>query len=401
MSGNLSARKAATAGAGKHSDGGGLYLFVSPEGRRWWNFLFTIDGKRRTMSLGPFRDLPLAEARDAATSARKLVRAGVDPITDRRRGSKSPTFGEVAGGFIDSRKGVWRGKWETRWRTTLERYAAPIWDMPVDKVQTEDVLKCLKPIWLEKHETARRLRMRIEAVLAAAKTLGHRDGENPAAWKFHLEHLLPKHPASARAHFAALPYADLPHFIVRLRGMQDKSMSALAFEFLILTAARTNEALGMRWDEVDFDARLWIVPASRAKSSREHRVPLSDRALAILKTLNEIKTGDFVFPSPRGPRPMAHVALQQVLRRAKVSNATPHGMRSSFRDWAGDVAHAPREIAEACLAHIVGGVEGAYRRSDALEKRRALMDSWAAYLEGAPRESNVVSMQRSPARTNS
>lgn len=363
MSGKLSARKAATVGAGKHADGGGLYLFVSKESRRWWNFLFTIRGKRRTMSLGSFQDLPLAEARESAASARKLVRAGIDPIEDRRREDKSvPTFGQIADSFIDSRKHVWRdAKGETRWRRSLEIYAAPIWNTPVDRVSTDGVLLCVKPIWLSKHETARRLRSRIEMVLSAAKTLNHRTGENLAFWKSHLEHLLPKRPASARSHFAALPYTDLPAFVVKLRELQTKTMSALAFEFLILTAARTNEVLGMKWSEVDFDTRIWTVPPSRAKSNREHRVPLSDSALTILERLDENRLAEFVFPSPRRPKPLAHIALQQVLRRMGVINATPHGMRSSFRDWAGDVAHAPREIAEACLAHVVGGVEGAYR----------------------------------------
>lgn len=386
MSGKLSARKAATVGPGKHADGGGLYLFVKDGSRRWF-FLCTVDGKRREMALGLQRDVTLAEARDLAAAARRLVRAGVNPIENRREAKRAsagiPTFGKVADELIEAKSPEWRNaKHREQWRVTLSGYAAPLRETPVDKVDTEAILRVLKPLWLEKPETASRVRGRIEAVLDAAKAQGHRSGENPAAWRGHLSHLLPKRQKLARGHHAAMAYADVPAFMARLRERHAASVSSMALEFCILTAARSGEVFGAQWAEVDLDAKVWTIPAARMKGGREHRVPLPERAVAILQNLSRVRTCVYIFPSPRGARPMAHIAMQQVMSRMGVEGPTVHGFRSAFRDWCGNETHFPREIAEAALAHTVGDrSEQAYRRGDALEKRRELMAAWAAYLE--------------------
>ena len=387
MSGKLSARKVATAGPGKHADGGGLYLFVKPDGSRRWFFLFTLEGRRREMGLGLQRDVTLAEARDLAASARRLVRAGVNPIEHRREAKRAsagkPTFGQVADDLIEAKSPEWRNeKHKEQWRVTLRDYAAPLRDIPVDQIDTEAVLRVLKPLWLEKPETASRVRGRIEAVLDAAKAQGRRHGENPAAWRGHLAHLLPKRGKLTRGHHAAMAYADVPAFVASLRERQSNSISAMALEFAILTVARTGEILGARWPEIDLAGNVWTIPADRMKAGREHRIPLSEPALAILEKLRAASTCAFVFPSPRGARKLSHVAMQQVLSRMGVDGATVHGFRSAFRDWAGNETHFPREVAEAALAHTVGDQsEQAYRRGDALEKRRELMAAWAAYLK--------------------
>jgi integrase len=270
---------------------------------------------------------------------------------------------------------------------TLETYCAPIWAMPADEVDTEAVLGVLRPLWQKRTETASRLRGRIEAVLDAAKAQGLRQGENPARWRGHLDKLLPKRQKLSRGHFAAMPYAKVPAFVSDLQARH--ATAALALEFAVLTAARSGEVLGARWDEFDLDRAIWTIPAARTKGGREHRVPLSGRALAILARLDKAKTGDFVFFGQRPGKPLSPASLTMVLRRMKAEGTT-HGFRSAFRDWAGDQTIFAREVCEAALAHVAGDeTERAYRRSDALEKRRALMEAWAAYCEhGAA--SNVV-----------
>ena len=254
--------------------------------------------------------------------------------------------------------------------------------MPVDVIDTAAVLSVLKPIWQAKPETASRFRGRIEQVLDAAKAQGHRTGENPARWRGHLDKLLAKRQRLTRGHHAAMAYADVPAFLSRLRERQAGSVSALALEFVILTAARSGEALGMRWDEVDETAKVWTVPPARMKAAREHRVPLSARALDLLGEAKKARTGDFVFPGSGAGRPLSVMAMEMVLRRMNLASVTVHGFRSAFRDWAGNETHFPREVAEAALAHVIGdAAERAYRRGDALEKRRALMEAWANYCE--------------------
>jgi integrase len=258
----------------------------------------------------------------------------------------------------------------------------------VDEISTEDVLSVLKPIWSTKPEIASRVRGRIERVIDAAKAKGHRKDENPARWKGHLDQLLPKPKKLSRGHHAALPFTDIPVFVAKLRCQG--SISAAALEFCILTAARTGEVINARWGEIDFEARVWTVPATRMKMKREHRVPLSDRSIGILESILESKTGDFVFPGQRRGRPLSSMALEMVLRRMKAGGITVHGFRSSFRDWCGEATNFPRELAESSLAHVVGdATERAYRRGDALEKRRKLMAAWASFIEAKP-GTNVV-----------
>jgi len=283
-------------------------------------------------------------------------------------------------------------KHKAQWKSTLESYAAPLRAKPVDTIGTDDVLAVLKPIWTTKAETASRVRGRIEKVLDAAKAKGFRDGGNPARWRGHLDHLLPRPSKLARGHHAAMPYEDVAAFIAKLRKRE--ATSALALELCILTAARSGEILGMRWSEIDLDKKVWTVPADRMKAGREHRVPLSPRAIAILRQLEEPKAGEFVFPGQARKKPLSNMAMEMVLRRMKIEEATVHGFRSSFRDWAGNVSSFPREIVETALAHVIGDkAEQAYRRSDALEKRCKLMEAWAAYCE--PRASeNIIHIRR-------
>ncbi len=396
----LSARGAATVTKpGRHSDGGGLYLNVTETGARSWVFMWKVAGRRREMGLGSARDVPLARARELAAECRTIIAAGRDPLQVRAEsqaaGRKVPTFGECADEFIAAKQSEWRNeKHRAQWSMTLTTYAAPLRKLPVDAIDTAAVLSVLKPIWQAKPETASRFRGRIEQVLDAAKAQGHRMGENPARWRGHLDKLLAKRQKLTRGHHAAMPYSKVPAFLCELRGRQTGSVSALALEFAILTAARSGEVLGARWDEVDKHANIWTVPPVRMKAAREHRVPLSTRALAVLGEAEEARTGDFVFPGSRGGRPLSVMAMEMVLRRMNVDNVTVHGFRSAFRDWAGNETHVPREIAEAALAHIIGdAAERAYRRGDALERRRALMEAWANYCEPNQVE-NVLPLRR-------
>jgi integrase len=384
----LSARAVATlTKPGRHADGGGLYLTIDKRGGRRWTFMFERGGRQREAGLVSAASVPLAKARALAAQFREALAAGQDPIATReasrraREGRK--TFGEIADALIAAKEAGWRSeKHKAQWRTTLETYAAPLRSMPVEEVDTEAVLSVLQPIWRSKFETASRLRGRIEAVLDAARAKGliPRNEANPARWKGHLAMLLPKRQALSRGHHAAMPYAEVPAFVTRLR--QHEALSALALEFLILTATRAGEACGARWDEIDFAAKIWTISAARMKAARVHRVPLSAPALAILEGLGETRIGGpFVFPGRRSGAALSTKALAMLLQRLRV-DVTVHGFRSSFRDWCGNETSFPREIAEAALAHQVGGaVEIAYRRGDALEKRRALMESWAAFCE--------------------
>jgi integrase len=391
MAGKLTARKIETAKPGKYSDGGNLYLVVSPSDSRKWVFRFTWRGKAREMGLGTPATVCLADAREKAADARRMVAQGLDPIHERKRTGGVPTFGEMADQVREALVTGFRNeKHKAQWKMTLETYAGPLRNKPVDTIMTDDVLAVLKPIWTTKAETASRLRGRIEKVLDAAKAKGFRDGENPARWRGHLDHLLPKRPNLARGHHAAMPYEEVAGFIGKLR--ESEALAAQALELCILTAARSGEILGMRWAEVDLDKKIWTVPANRMKAGREHRVPLSPRAVSILRRLHQSKSGDFVFPGQARNKPLSNMAMDKVLRRMKIENVTVHGFRSSFRDWAGNVSSFPREVMETALAHVIGDkAEQAYRRSDALEKRRKLMDEWGAYCE-PKRLNNVVQM---------
>lgn len=378
----LSARGVATiATPGRHADGGGLYLVVDKSGAKRWVFLFRQAGRLREMGFGGLSAVPLAKARELAAAARATVQAGGDPIAARRQEAPSiPTFGEMADQFIATMEPEFRNaKHVAQWRMTLTTYAEPLRGKAVDAITTDDVLAVLKPLWATKQETASRLRGRIERVLDAAKAKGHRSGENPALWRGHLSNLLPKRRKLNRGHHAAMDFSEVPAFVARLR--ERKATSARALEFTILTAARSGETLGATWREIDLKSRVWTVPGERMKGGREHRVPLSGAVLAILEEMG--KTGRepdaYVFSGARHGRPLSNMAMDMILRRLKV-DITVHGFRSSFRDWCGELSPYPRELAEAALAHIVGDeTERAYRRGDALEKRRGMMDAWAAF----------------------
>ncbi len=282
-------------------------------------------------------------------------------------------------------------KHKAQWKSTLATYAAPLNAMPVDTITTDDILAALKPIWTTKPETASRVRGRIEKVLDAAKAKGFRTGENPARWRGHLDHLLSRTLKLTRGHHAALPYEEVASFVAKLR--QREALAASALELCILTAARSGEILGMRWSEVDLEKALWIVPAHRMKAGREHRVPLSKRAVVILKMLAKARAdNEFVFRGNAQGKPLSNMAMQMVLRRMGTKNVTVHGFRSTFRDWAGNVSNFPREVTETALAHVIGDkAEQAYRRGDALEKRRKLMEALGQLLRDKPTDVRRVS----------
>lgn len=384
MAGHLNARKVDTAKPGKYGDGANLYLIVSKTGSKKWVLRFTWRGKPKEMGLGSVTRVTLADAREKAGAARRKIAQGVNPIEERKREGGIPTFGEIADDVLQSRSQGFRNeKHKAQWKSTLETYAAPLRSKPLDTVDTDDVLAVLKPIWTIKAETASRVRGRIEKVLDAAKARGFRNGENPARWRGHLDHLLPHQSKLARGHHAAMPYEHVAAFIASLQKRE--ALAAHALELCILTAARSGEILGMQWSEIDLDRKIWTVPATRMKAGREHRVPLSPRAVTILGQLEMVKAGEFVFPGQTRNKPLSNMAMEMILRRMKIENATVHGFRSSFRDWAGNVSNFPRELVETALAHVIGDKsEQAYRRSDALEKRRKLMDEWAEYCSAPP-----------------
>ncbi len=399
-SNGLTARKVETAKLGKYEDGHGLRLVVSPSGARKWVFRFMRAGKRVEMGLGSVPAVSLAQARENAADARRLVKAGKDPLAVRRAEQAAQADGEAFGPFalklIDTIETGFRNqKHRAQWRTTLTTYAAPIWNKRLADIETDDVLACLKPIWQAKAETASRVRGRIERVLDAAAARGLRSRDNPARWRGHLANLLPARQKLARGHHAAMPFDDVPGFVAKLREVE--GLSARALEFAILTAARSGEVLGARWSEIDLAAKVWTVPAARMKAGREHRIPLNKRAVAILTTLAALRTGDHIFPGAKRGKPLSVTALTMVMRRSGAGEFTVHGFRSAFRDWAGERTNFPREVAEAALAHIVGdATERAYRRGDALEKRRALMEAWAAFCE--PSAGRVVVPMARPKR---
>jgi integrase len=399
-SGKLTARAVAPAKPGRHGDGAGLWLIVSETGSKRWAYRFTISGKVSEAGLGSYPDVSLNAARDMAAEARRLHKAGKSPVEARREAARAdagrPTFGKCADDFLAAKGSEWRNdKHRAQWQMTLSIYAAPLRSRPVDEINTEAVLEVLAPIWQKTPETASRLRGRIEAVLDAARARGFipRNEANPARWRGHLDKLLPKRPKLSRGHHAAMAYVEVPAFVAKLR--EREALAALALEFIVLTATRAGEAVGARWDEIDLAGKVWVLPARRTKSGRGHRVPLSGRALDILEKLSETRQGEYVFIGRTGRWPITQDALLQLIRRMGVEGVTVHGFRSAFRDWCGNETHFAREVAEAALAHVVGdSAEQAYRRGDALEKRRELMEGWAAYCE--PRNvDNILRFKRS------
>jgi integrase len=386
---------------GRHADGTGLYMDVTLSGGRSWLFRYrAADGRRRVMGLGAYPAITLADARDRALDLSRQVRAGTDPMSERgeARAARSHaterdrlmarhTFEVAAEAFIAAHAAGWRSaKSEAQWRSSLAAYAFPVFGQtPVGRVETSDVLQALSAIWQDRNETASRVRGRVESILDFASVQGWRDAAapNPARWRGHLQMLLPaRRKVAAAGHHAALPYAEVPAFY---RSLQDQAGSAaVALRLLMLTVARTSEVLGARWGEVDIGAALWEVPPSRMKGGRLHRVPLSDPALALLASIRpaDAAADAFVFPGARSRKSLSNMAMLALLRRMGRTDVTSHGFRSSFRDWAGDLTSYEREAIEMCLAHATGNaVELAYRRGDALQKRRRVLDDWSRYLE--------------------
>jgi len=365
---------------GRYSDGGGLYLNVAKAGSKSWLFMWVRDGKRVELGLGGYPAVTLAAARTRAERCRELVAQGIDPRAEREQPA-TPTFAACVDQFLGSMEGAWRNeKHRAQWRMTLTVYAEPIANRLVSEIGTDEVLAVLNPVWRTKPETASRLRGRLERVLDFAKARGWRTGENPALWRGHLKSILPPRQKLSRGHHAAMPYSEVPAFMKRLAGSE--AMAARALEFLILTGGRSGEVLNATWDEVDLEAGVWTIPAARMKAGKLHRVPLSRQAAELLARLSAHKLSDYVFPGFREGRPLSPTAMEMLLRRMKSDEYTAHGFRSAFRDWAGDQSDYPREVAEAALAHRVGdATEQAYRRSDALERRRGLMQEWADYVK--------------------
>lgn len=406
---------------GRYADGHGLYLHVDRTGAKRWVQRIVIQGKRCDLGLGPVSLVPLAEARALAEANRRLARAGGDPLHEKREAREVLTFAQAVERYLEKKQAEFRNdKHRKQWRSTLDTYAGPvIGPRRVGDITRQDILRVLEPIWEEKTETASRLRGRIENVLSWATVAGHREGENPARWAGNLSELLPKPGKVAKSgNHPAVALTDLPRWWADLKTRD--GMAARALQFLTLTAARSGEVRGMTWDEVDLDARLWTVPAERMKMGREHRVPLTDEAVAILRDLPRLEGSPFVFFAPRGGM-LSDMSISAVMRRMQEAEvkrlaeedreagrktssgprgyidprskrpAVPHGLRSTFRDWVAERTDYPGEMAEVALAHqISNAVEAAYRRGEQLEKRRPMMSDWARFLSQKAEQSERI-----------
>jgi integrase len=386
---------------GYHADGAGLYLQVSGSGSKSWVFRYMRQGRAREMGLGSFDSNSLADARQTAREQRKLLEQGIDPIEARGAAKlqkqladgKSKAFADCATAYIEAHKAGWRDARHAKdWTNSLETHANPIIGaLPAKAIDTSLVIKVLEPIWRTKTVTANRVRSRMELVLDWAKVRGYRDGENPARWRGHLDKLLPKPGKVATVeHHEAMPYAEVGAFMKELRGRKGRVAEAL--EFIILTAARLSEAVNAKWEEIDWQNKVWIVPAARMKSAREHRVPLSDAATGVLQRLMDTNQSDYIFPGKNGKKPLFDGRCLRLLKEVGHEDLTVHGFRSTFRDWAAEQTSTPSRIAEAALAHVVGDqTEAAYQRGDLLKKRRLLMQSWAEYC-ARTKSARVVNM---------
>ena len=376
---------------GRYADGNGLYLVVDPTGSKRWVLRIVVQGRRRDIGLGGLKVVSLADAREHAAELRKSARAGSDPMIERRRAkAKLPSFEEAARKVHRDRAGSWKNvKHAAQWLSTLEQYAFPVFGVHrIDLIETPDVLKALSEIWLKRPETARRVRQRIGAVFDWAKAAGFRSGENPVEG---VTKGLPRQP-DRDEHFAALPYTEVAGFLVKLSTAATSEGAKLALEYLILTASRTSEVLGARWAEMDLVKGIWTISSDRMKAGREHRVPLSKRALAILQRAKDLSGGStFVFPGRTLDRPMSNMVFLMIVRRMDLS-VTVHGFRSAFRDWSSERTNFSREVCEMALAHTIKSkAEAAYRRGDLLEKRRDLMATWAKYIAATP--ADVVTLR--------
>ena len=403
--GKLSALRVAAAKApGMYGDGAGLYLKVDEGGSRSWILRYKVAGRSRKLGLGPVHTVSLALARDKAADARRLLLDGKDPIEVKRaaraahllEAAKTISFDDCAANFVATNKAAWRSeKHVGEWMTSLQRYASPVFGkLAVADVDRGLIVRALEPIWSTKPETASRVRQRVERVLSYAKANGYRDGENPAAWKGNLDHILPRaDKIKAVKHFAAMPHNEVATLMARLAPLDE--VAAAALRFTILTAARSGEVLGAQWSEIDLESAIWTVPGVRMKTGRQHRIPLSDPAISIL---NKMQAGhphgghELVFPGRKPGKGIGETSMAYTMRGLGIgAEATVHGFRSSFRDWCSEQTAFPREVAEACLAHTVGDkVELAYRRTEFIVKRRALMTAWARYITAPSADTNHV-----------
>jgi integrase len=388
---------------GLYPDGDGLYLQVRHANARSWLFRYQLNGKAHYYGLGSASAISLKRARELAAEPRRLHAEGIDPLETKRAQRaaaaidtvKLTTFKQCAESYIAAHEHTWKNvSHRQQWRSTLETTVYPvIGDLPVRDVNTELVLQILRPIWNTTPETASRIRGRIETILNAAKATGLRSGENPAQWKGHLQNLLPK-PRDVRGveHHAALPYREIPKFMRSLRSRQ--GIAARALELAILTATRRAEVLGARWSEINFDQRVWTIPATRMKARKEHRVPLGNAAIALLRPLFDVRGGEFVFPGLSGRR-LSDSAMLKLLEMMGRRDLTVHGFRSTFRDWSAETTAFPNEVVEMALAHAINNaVEKAYRRGDLFEKRARLMGAWSEYCSQAPTTAEVVPIRK-------
>jgi integrase len=378
---------------GRHADGGNLYLVVGRNGNRKWVFLFKRRGggvKTCEMGLGSFPNTSLAAARERAARARQLLSEGRDPLVAKRTPAActgAPSFAEVLDMLIASRASSWRSaKHKQQWRNSVTQHAPALMQRPVNEVDTNDVLKALEPIWSSKAETASRVRSRIENTLDYAKSKGFRDGDNPARWRSHLQHVFPARRKLTRGHFASMPFTEVPAFVAEVR--ECGTVSALAMEVLILCALRTSEVIGATWPEVDLDTSTWTIPADRMKGGVAFKVPLPPRAVAIFTEMAKVKCGVHVFRGNRPDGPLSNMALECLLRRMGAKPMTTHGFRSSFRTWAAEKTDYRREVAEACLAHAIAdnAVEAAYLRTTLFDSRRNLLKDWQMFITSSPRK---------------
>jgi integrase len=391
---------------GRYRDGHirGLYLQIGPTGGKSWGLRFERDGRERWLGLGPADTFSLKEARERARAARQLLTDGIDPIDDRKARkaqlaaakAKLLIFREATQRYFDQHEGKWRNpKHRAQFLSTLKQYAFPmLGNMAVSAIDTSAVLRAIEPIWMGKTETASRVRGRIESVLDWCTVRGYRTGDNPARWKGHLSEVLPARGQVAKVnHHAAMPFAELPPFMAELR--KRKGAAARALEFAILSAARTGEVIGAKWDEIGLGEKTWMIPAGRMKGGKEHKVPLSERAIDLLRGLPTEDGNDFVFLGPRYGSGLSNMAMTQVLKRMDRGDVTVHGFRSTFRDWCSEQTNYPREVVEMALAHAIGDkVEAAYRRGDLLRKRQQLAEAWSKYCTSPPPAGAVVPMRR-------
>lgn len=376
---------------GYYGDGGGLWLQVAPTGAKTWIFRYTRNGKTTEMGLGGLTSRSLLRAREKAAELREMLADGIDPLAQRRQQqatesktkAKAMTFQECADEYIKTHRSGWKNpKHAEQWENTIRDYCGPYFgNLPVADVETELVRKSLAAIWQDKNETAMRLRGRIERVLDWATVSGLRQGENPARWKGHLEHLLTNISREGRiVHHAALPYQDAGAFMESLRACVGSGARAL--EFLILTAARTGEVIGATWGEIDDVTKTWTIPAERMKAGKEHRVPLSDQAWKVIQQMRDEASGDYIFSGRGANKPLSNMAMLAVLKRMKRPDLTAHGFRSTFRDWAAETTAYPHQVQEMALAHTIENkTEKAYRRGDLFDKRRRLMSDWAGHCD--------------------